>query len=454
MYVATDCTALFSSPPTYIYCHIPIIIIDPAHTPLVSRSCSSISPFYLHESLQQPWLWSCFRFRLLHNPTAAAKSNRLLYSTLPPITMSAYDPDPYNEGRRHRAAGPPTGRDPRDAGMKPRPRRDRYDADDSDDDEGHPRRSHHRAPAVKSPDAAPPPPGSSRKSSVPPPPIGRNRGGPPPDDDNSPPSRHSRRDRDPYADEDPHRSSRHRGSSHRRPRDPYADDDGDDGHAPPSRRHRERGTADAYYADEPAPSRRHRHDPPSRDKSRGGSGGGGGSGGDPRDRRHRSRKPSRYDDGPEDDSDHAPPPARPRRSHREQRERDRDDDRGYRSEHHSKRHDRDETDGRGYRTDGRETRREREKRKERERERDREREKPSRSSRRHDDDYDDRDRDRDRHDDRRRPSRRDRESSGGMLPKVKPKEMLEKGKKGWETAKPVAGPLLGTLAKAYLEKGH
>ena len=71
-----------------------------------------------------------------------------------------------------------------------------------------------------------------------------------------------------------------------------------------------------------------------------------------------------------------------------------------------------------------------------------------------DDDYDDRDRDRDRHDDRRRPSRRDRESSGGMLPKVKPKEMLEKGKKGWETAKPVAGPLLGTLAKAYLEKGH
>ena len=143
-----------------------------------------------------------------------------------------------------------------------------------------------------------------------------------------------------------------------------------------------------------------------------------------------------------------------RAGNREQRERDRDDDRGYRSEHHSKRHDRDETDGRGYRTDGRETRREREKRKERERERDREREKPSRSSRRHDDDYDDRDRDRDRHDDRRRPSRRDRESSGGMLPKVKPKEMLEKGKKGWETAKPVAGPLLGTLAKAYLEKGH
>jgi hypothetical protein len=41
-----------------------------------------------------------------------------------------------------------------------------------------------------------------------------------------------------------------------------------------------------------------------------------------------------------------------------------------------------------------------------------------------------------------------------MLPKVKPKEMLEKGKKGWETAKPVAGPLLGQLAKAYLEKGH
>jgi hypothetical protein len=41
-----------------------------------------------------------------------------------------------------------------------------------------------------------------------------------------------------------------------------------------------------------------------------------------------------------------------------------------------------------------------------------------------------------------------------MLPKVKPKEMLEKGQKGWEQVKPVAGPLLGTLAKAYLEKGH
>jgi hypothetical protein len=36
---------------------------------------------------------------------------------------------------------------------------------------------------------------------------------------------------------------------------------------------------------------------------------------------------------------------------------------------------------------------------------------------------------------------------------VKPKEMMEKGQKGWEQVKPVAGPLLGTLAKAYLEKG-
>ena len=443
-----DCTAL-SLPESYLhilsYTHY---YQSHPHTPPILHPLSSIflsTVQHLHDNLQ-----TCLRssscFRFLHNLAAAAKSNRLSYSNLQPITMSAYgyDPDPY-ESRRHRAAGPPTtSRDPRDHGTKPRPRRDRYDADDSDDEDSHPRRSHHRsapAPAVKSPD-----------TTVPPPPIGRNRGGGGPEDDHSPPSRHSRRDRGDrehasYGDEDPHRSARHR-SSHRRPRDPYADadDDGNDdrGAPPSSRRHRDRGTADAYYADDAPPPRR-RHEPPSRDKSRGGSGG---VGGDPRDRRHRSQRPSRYDDA-EEDSDHAPPPARPRRSHRE---RDRDDDRGYRSEHHSKRHDRDD-DGRGYRTDGRETRREREKRKERERERERDRGDPRDKprSRRYDDDYDDRDAD--RYDDRRRSSRREREGAGRGLPKVKPKEIMEKGQKGWEQVKPVAGPLLGTLAKAYLEKG-
>jgi len=33
---------------------------------------------------------------------------------------------------------------------------------------------------------------------------------------------------------------------------------------------------------------------------------------------------------------------------------------------------------------------------------------------------------------------------------VDPKEVMEKGQNYWNKAKPVAGPILGTLAKAYM----
>ena len=32
-------------------------------------------------------------------------------------------------------------------------------------------------------------------------------------------------------------------------------------------------------------------------------------------------------------------------------------------------------------------------------------------------------------------------------------QMMENGKKGWDKAAPVAKPLIGALAKAYLQKG-
>ncbi|KAF2486656.1 hypothetical protein BDY17DRAFT_321432 [Neohortaea acidophila] len=257
------------------------------------------------------------------------------------------------------------------------------------------------------------------------------------------------------------------------------DDDYGRRRAPPPRDRRSGGDRSS---DRPRPRRGYdseedaRRKPSPRDDA---SGRGSGRGSGPRRESPRapvSREKDKYDDGYKprrrpagDDYDDPPPPrrsqsdryppekealpprkdtvrdyardndARPRDSKYGDRERDRDRDRE--AKPRRRRSPRDDRD-RGYRSDGRDDHRRRDKeRRERDRDRDRDRDRGHRKS--------DRARSAD-HGSGRRDRERDRgEKRGGGGAK----DIMEKGKTHWKTVEPVAKPLLGALAKAYLDGG-
>lgn len=329
--------------------------------------------------------------------------------------MPSYPDDmPSSRDRRYR-------RDPRDYDdaddedyyRRPRARPSRRDAYEGEDEDEPPRRRHHDS-AHSSREKLP------KDPDIPPPPIGEDRADAPDAAAGRHKSSRESRSREPYEDRGPSR----RRSTRQNARDTYEDDLGR------RKSHRNRG---GYNEPEP-PRRGHARDPydepPRRSKSA-------------RDAvayedvdPGRRRKPSARDEPPRhrssvhrraphpaDDPDPEPERPRSRRTAKPSRYDD-----GYGTDR-PRRQPRDDYD-RGYRTDGRDPRRDRDRERRHDR---RDRRSPRDSSRRDSrggyDDHDDRD-----------DRRRSKKKSG-----VDMHDLMEKGKKGWETVAPVAKPLAAQL---------